>query len=371
MIVYDKKEVRNSLTSDDIYDVLQEFGGEPRVTNFGLVSLTICHHKFGEDCSHKLYYYENSKLFKCYTGGCEESTFDIFQLIIKIMQLNYSRDMDLNDAVLWVVNKFGLSGKDVDVTELEKSDEDIVYDRYEEINKLQSLPDTIINLPEFDSNILDCFNYNAIIEPWLVDKISIDAMRHNRIGFYPGQWQVTIPHFDINSRFIGLRGRSLSIEDAQLYGKYRPLKINNILYNHPLGMNLYNINNSKKNIGIFEKAIVFESEKACLRYQTEFGYENDISVACCGSNLSSYQVFLLKYCGAKEIIIAFDRDFTDIGDEKFVAMEKRYRKFYEQYKKDILLSFICDRNKITQLKSSPIDEDKDKFLTLFKERVIL
>ena len=45
------------------------------------------------------------------------------------------------------------------------------------------------------------------------------------------------------------------------YGKYRPVKINNLLYNHPLGMNLYNLNNSKNNIKLFGKAIVFESEK--------------------------------------------------------------------------------------------------------------
>lgn len=48
-------------------------------------------------------------------------------------------------------------------------------------------------------------------------------------------------------------------------------------------------------------------EKSCLKYQTYFGFENDISVACCGSNLSSYQVSLLLDAGAQEIIIAFDR----------------------------------------------------------------
>ena len=55
-------------------------------------------------------------------------------------------------------------------------------------------------------------------------------------------------------------------------------------------MNLYNLNNSKDNIKLIGKAIVFESEKSCLLYQTYFGIENDISVACCGSNLSIHQV---------------------------------------------------------------------------------
>lgn len=113
-------------------------------------------------------------------------------------------------------------------------------------------------------------------------------MDNARIGFFPGGDQITIPHYDINNRFIGLRGRSLSKEDAEKYGKYRPLKVGKQLYNHPLGMNLYNINNSKENIKRLRKAIVFESEKSCLLYQTHFGIENDISVACCGSNITAY-----------------------------------------------------------------------------------
>jgi len=53
-------------------------------------------------------------------------------------------------------------------------------------------------------------------------------------------------------------------------------------------MNLYNLNNSKKNIELIKKAIIFESEKSCLKYQSYFGIDNDISVACCGSNISAY-----------------------------------------------------------------------------------
>jgi len=62
------------------------------------------------------------------------------------------------------------------------------------------------------------------------------------------------------------------------------------MYNHPLGMNLYNFNNSRRNIPKLKKAIIFESEKSCLKYQTYFGFENDISVACCGSNITAYQM---------------------------------------------------------------------------------
>ena len=35
------------------------------------------------------------------------------------------------------------------------------------------------------------------------------------------------------------------------------------------------------------KAIIFEAEKSALQFQSYFGFENDIAVACCGSNISA------------------------------------------------------------------------------------
>ena len=73
-------------------------------------------------------------------------------------------------------------------------------------------------------------------------------------------------------------------------------------------------------------------EKSCLLYKSYFGIDNDISVACCGSNLSAYQVQLLKDAGAKEIIIAFDRQFQEIGDSEFKHLTKNLTKINEKYK---------------------------------------
>ena len=85
-------------------------------------------------------------------------------------------------------------------------------------------------------------------------------MNHARIGYFPATAQITIPHFDKDGRFVGLRGRALCQPDIDMYGKYRPMMINRQLYNHPLGMNLYNFNNSKENIKATGKAIIFEGE---------------------------------------------------------------------------------------------------------------
>ena len=107
MLNYDKSEIRSSLNTDDIFDLVQEFGGDPSRTNFGFLSSTICHNYPGEG-SRKLYYYENTGLFKCFTG-CDEY-FDPFQLVIKVAKIQWDKDFDLNDAVRWVAQRFGISG---------------------------------------------------------------------------------------------------------------------------------------------------------------------------------------------------------------------------------------------------------------------
>ena len=91
MIIFDKSEIRNALSIENIFDLLQEWGGDPMYTDFGLLSTTICHNAPGEG-SKKLYFYENSKLFYCYTG-CD-SSFDIFELTIKVFNIQYNKTMD-------------------------------------------------------------------------------------------------------------------------------------------------------------------------------------------------------------------------------------------------------------------------------------
>lgn len=367
MLVFDKSEIRNSLTTDNIFDLLQEWGGDPEYASFGILCSTICHNMPGEG-SKKLYYYDNSCLFRCYTG-CD-SYFDIFEMVIKIMKIQHDRDFDLNDAVRWIAQKFGMSGREEDSPEDEELEDWKYLANYGRIQEIE-LKTNEVKLKEYDNIILSRFNYNVAIDPWLNEGISQESINQAQIGFYPGGDQITIPHFDVNGRFIGLRGRTLCAEEGERYGKYRPMRINKQLYNHPLGMNLYNLNNSKNAIKIIKKAIIFEGEKSCLLYQSYFGLENDISVACCGSSVSAYQIQLLMEAGAEEIVIAFDRQFQEIGDTEFQHLKNNLLKLRAKYKNFVTISFIFDKNMILGYKSSPIDEGKEKFLQLFKERIVL
>ncbi len=368
MIAYNKQEIRDQLETEHIFELLQEWGGEPEYTGFGIISATICHNQPGVG-SRKLYYYNNSGLFRCYTG-CD-SYFDVFELVIKVQKIQNDREFDLNDAIRWIAQRFGISGSvedDENQSELEDWKTLAGYDRIKEV-KLKESPEIL--LKEYDDHILQNFNYKVKLTPWLKEGISQEVLNVARIGFYPGGDQITIPHYDEYGRFIGLRGRTVCQEEAERYGKYRPLKICGQGYNHPLGMNLYNYNLAKENIKTIEKAIVFEGEKSVLKYKTYFGIDNDISVACCGSSVSNYQVHLLQKAGAKEIIIAFDRQFQEIGDNEYKHLTKNLLTLSKKHKNEIVISCIFDKNKLTGYKDSPIDCGKEIFLQLFKERIVL
>ena len=364
---YNKTEIRDSLTLDNIFDLLQEWGGDPEYTSFGILSSTICHNPPGEG-SRKLYYYENSGLFKCYTD-CD-CAFDIFELIIKVALIQSNRQMDLNDAVRYVAYKFNISGTSIDEDDVGLLDWQYL-NNYEKINDID-IKRQEVKLKDYDPTIArNLHKCKCKLSPWLREGISQDALDQSCIGYLFSTDQITIPHYDREGRMVGLRGRTMCMEEAERFGKYRPIKINGKMYNHPLGYNLYNLNNVQDNIKAVGKAIVFEAEKSCLLYKTYFGLENDISVACCGSSLSTFQMQMLLDAGAKEVIIAFDRQFQEIGDPEFKRLTKKLTALDQKYKNEVLVSFIFDKNMITGYKASPIDEGKDKFLKLFKERIVL
>lgn len=361
---YNKDELKEKLEIEQVYDLIEAWGGEPEYTDGGLISQTICHNPPGTG-SRKLYYYSNTKLCHCFSG-CIDPSFDIFELCIKVMKIQKGLKWELYDAMDYIASYFGFEGIERKEEESELKDWEIFRrHKIKEPEKKQ-----IIQLKEYDPIILTRFAYPRI-ERWEQEGISNEVSKKNLIGYYPGGEQITIPHFDIDNRLIGIRGRTLVADEAEMYGKYRPLLIGKQLYNHPLSMNLYNLNNSKDNIAKTHAAIVVESEKSCLQLQSFYGYKNDISVAVCGSSLSSYQVDLLKKLGTNELIIAFDKDFSKIGDDIFKLTVKKLERIYEKYHNSINVSFLFDKTNILPIHSSPIDQGVEVFELLLKNRVIL
>jgi hypothetical protein len=297
----------------------------------------------------KLYYYKNTKLFHCYSG-CDE-TFDIYELFEKRYSLLHKK-YDFYKDVLLIINKDYRQSMLTDFA-------DIPYERISDkyARKIQS-----IKLKHYNPNVLSVFNKYYPVE-WLEDGISKDAMDKFNILYSISRNKIIIPHYDKDNNLIGIRARSLNEEDIVI-GKYMPIKIEKTLYSHPLAYNLYGLNFNSKAIKDSGFAIVYESEKAVLMQE---GIFNNNSVAVCGSNFNKYQIQLLMDAGAREIIIAFDKEFTNRQER-----DKYFQKLWDKcvrYKNYCQMSFILDDYGLLNHKDSPIDRGQEKLIQLIKNRI--
>lgn len=192
-----------------------------------MVCPTICHNPLHEAQSMKLYWYQNNKIFRCYTE-CNEAM-SIFKLYQKFMEINEDRivrDDEAEDYVKHCLGQIKISKRKTINTEFDMS-------KYE-FDKI------IPVLNEYPKSILEYFTsyYHPV---WLKEGITKKAMDKFQIKFSIGQNKIIIPHFDINGRLVGIRGRTLEKKEAEEYGKYRPIQVGDITYTHQLQFNLYGI----------------------------------------------------------------------------------------------------------------------------------
>lgn len=296
---YNKDEIKNNLTTEQVEAYVADLGGEPQHSNNCLICKTICHNTV--DGSHKLFYYPNTHLFKCYTE-CGD-TFDIFELTERVKK-QQNPNFTFFNAIQYVANYFGIGESSIFEEDTFQLTDWEIFDKMkiEELDMGYQKGE----LPQYNDKILSHLPA-PIVEGWLQEGISKEVMREANIRYDPISDSIIIPHYNIDGKLIGIRRRALVEEDAEKYGKYIPATLNGKMYNHPLSFNLYNLNLSKENIKETGMAIVYESEKSCLQTRTFFGADGDISVACCGSNLVLHQAELLRKIGAKELVIAFDK----------------------------------------------------------------
>ena len=356
------EEIKNRISTDQLVEFLYSLGAEPIQRDGIIICRTICH---GGD-SHKLYYYENTKLFRCYTQ-CNDGYFDIFQLIIK---LNHDiPNYNLPQAVNYIKQYFGIY---IENEKFSQNDNELsdwaILNRY-----LNSSPQEThkrkVEMKFYDGTFLKNLPRPRIL-PWEKEGIKPEIIKYHNICYNSASQAIVIPHYDINDKLVGIRERTL-IKENEIYGKYRPMFLNKKMYNHPLGFNLYNINNSKNHIKEFKKAIVFEGEKSPLLYSSYFGQENDITVACCGNNLSSYQFELLMSLGIEELIIAFDKQYKKIGDEEYQGWTKKLTDITKKYGKYVRITYMFDKENLLDYKDAPIDKGKNIFLNLYRKRFSL
>ena len=353
---YDKIQVKEALSIDDVFDILDSLGAEPEMHDGYITALTVCH---GGD-SHKLYYFDNTQLCRCFTH-C--GNFDIFELIQKV------KGLDLNAAIYYVVNFFNLQYK------LDEIDDTLLQEDWKIMRRWQELAAIKVNhdkitLPEIDKGVLRYYPQPRILD-WEQEYIPNEVSAFMDIHYEPVNGAILIPHTDEKNRLIGIRERTL-VQENEKYGKYRPWRRGDIQYNHPLAFNLYGFYQAKDNIKNLGIAIVVESEKSVLQVINYLGLANNIAVAVCGSSISKYQFQMLLDAGAKEICIAFDSDYNQIGDSDWRNCVERLQRIYNKYSPYASISYMFDTSgKKLGYKQSPTDCGQDIFMELWKDRIFL
>lgn len=352
----DLKKVEQSLTDAQVIKILTDLGADDYADKEDyIVFPTICHNHNAAEASPKLYYYKQNKRFHCYTE-CGD-TFNVYELIRRVLELH-------NDAIAAVSFRKVVQFL-VKSINFENDINENVDNLYESQSDKYARKQYTIDLPHYDPNLIELFTH-TYPQQWISEGISERTLDRYNIRYSINQDKIIIPHYDIEGNLIGIRGRTLNEQEAEIIGKYMPVKVEKTIYSHPLSQNLYGLHISKPYIQKSKQAIVFEGEKSVLLYDTYFNENN--AVAVCGSNFNKVQLKLLLSCGAEEVIICFDKEYDKLG----ATADKYFYKLYnicEKYSVYAHMSFIFDREGLLKQKDSPIDEGEDIFLNLLYKRV--
>ena len=358
------RELRDKLEPEDIKRVLEEYGYSPiynkEMSDF-MVFPTCCHNLSGG--SHKLYYYKNTHLFKCYTS-CN-TVFDIFDLIIKMEEI---RGKQVGKSFAIKKLGFELNSQDYDELASESMMEDIAK-LYELNNTSVFNIDDVENtaLVPIDMGFLDerfCFSMEAL-STWRREGISWDTMLRYYITYDSIDNCIIIPHFDTKGNVVGVRGRYLN-NDA--VAKYKPIIYNGKQLRHPTSKTLYGFFQNKDAIERTRSCIILEGEKSVMKLDTIYG-SNNISVATSGQSISNEHIQILLDSKVSNVILAFDADYRT--DNEINAKIADYKKIAKPLTIYFNVSIIIDFKKRLGYKDSPVDKGDQVFKELMRERIYI
>ena len=343
------KGIIEQLDTQKVIQLMETLGSDDYVQKPGyIIFKTICHNEDASEASMKLYYYENSHIFQCYTECGSMSIFQFLKTYYETRQIDYDWYEDVYKVILDCSNYRQLDG--------------FAPKKYKSIRSTYSAPERI-KLPTYPNGIIDCFT-KFYPQEWLNDGITRTTMDKFNIRYSIPQNKIIIPHYNINGELVGIRGRALNDWEVENVGKYMPVQIEGKWYSHPLSLNLYGLNETKENIKRIGICFLVESEKAVLQMD---GWDfANCSAAVCGSQFNKHALrLLIRTARPKEIVICFDKEEKEGSDEYFNKLYKIGKK-YQNY---CDFSFIYDRENLLEMKDSPTDKGADIFWKLYNRRV--
>lgn len=355
---YDKQvDIKRDFTDEEIIKTLLDLGSEDykQGPNGELIFQTVCHNK--SNGSYKLYYYQDTGMFHCYTE-CGDS-FNLYDLVMRAK--GYT---EFKDAYSYVYGLLGLrKAKRIGfVSGRELIDDWDIFLKYSKANYHQekycfrTYPQTLIN-------------YYCKIDPieWLDEGITQETLEKYMIRYDLTGNKIVIPHYDIDGNLIGIRGRALNKFEVEQGKKYMPLIIENEILRHPTHYNLYGLNMNKKAIEQTKKIMIFESEKSVLKCDGFYG-RNNFTVASCGSNISNYQRNMIINLGVSEVFIAFDKEYHEAFSKESDDYSEKILKLAYKFSPYVTTWVLWDTDNLLGYKDAPCDKGEEVLRHLMKNK---
>ena len=313
---------------------------------------TLCH---GGD-SYKLYFFKDTKRFHCFTH-C--GNMDIVKVVEQILNCSAAQ------SYTFIAKRIGLESIDF---QYGFGNDTIISESESIINKFKKTKHEKkwIDFNIIDEKIFYLFYKNIFNTSFYDDGISIATMKKYEICFDIFNNRIIIPHRYHDGKLIAVRCRNLD-EELVKHRKYMPITVDNKVLSAPTNQYFFGLYQNMKAIKKYKKVILVESEKAVMQLDTIYG-DNNIALALSGSNLSSYQLKLLKELGVTDVIIALDKEFKENNslEEKAYAIkiDKMFVKRLSLFNTEV----IWDFKSLLGYKDSPTDKGKEVFETLLKFR---
>lgn len=355
------EKILNRLTTSDIIQLVSQFGipeTSIRYYNNQLIMPTGCHNEIIGQAKHKLYYYESTKKFYCYTCCGSMNPFDFIVQAYRTRGIKYS----LSNAAI-MLEKI--------IQERLKDGFAIVEHKQPVIQEIED--DWHKTLTEYNIAVMDCFSRNKkYLKIWEKEGISFDTMDKFGIKFDMIRNRMVIPIYDDKGVFVGAKVRNFNQEDIENGRKYMPLIHNNEIYSYDRGKVLYGLNFNKRAIKAAKRAIIFEAEKSCLLYDSLYVGNKAVSIG--GSNVSIYQVELLKKMGVETVVLALDNDYSLLPKEdgkydKYFGLYKMLKEANKLSAKGFAVEIVYDwEQEFLENKDAPIDKGREVWNKLYRNR---
>ena len=349
----------NKLSTTDVLRLMEKLGvpeTSVRYANDCLIFPTVCHNTLDNNPSHKLYYYESSKRFYCYTHCKSMSIFDVIinTYNTRGFKMEFMRAYNLLDEIVSKRLKTGFAI--------------IQTPKILNTNKIEE--NWVEQLPVYNKHVLECFTQQPrFLDPWLSEDIDYNVMVDFGVRFDMVRNRIVFPVIDHIGRLVGIRVRNFNQADLDAGRKYMPLWHNEELYNCPKMMVVYGYYQNRQVIKKLKEVIVFEAEKSVLKYGSCFTMNKSVAVG--GSAFSQYHGLILKEAGVETIVLAFDNDYSEDGD-RFYGLQKMLREAQKVRDMGFKVELIYDwTGEYLGDKDAPIDLGRTVYSKLYRERKTL